>query len=237
MTTHQPSPSTLDGYRYRRWGPVELYCGDAAQVLAAMPDASVDCLVTSPPFWGHVDFTNFRIFPGQNPRCLWCSFISRGGVCVSGRDVVKLAVPRVGRVAGRRGPGSAVPAGRRGRLGGGACHRLPAGDGRARLAGEVVAGPEVGEEAGFAIGVAELHRRRAGRRGTNSRRPRLQRARIGLGTLRPAVRAHRRPPSHTGGSRSWGISLLGNGVRLHLRGTRRQLPCCQLSALPNKRSR
>lgn len=21
MTTHQPSPSTLDGYRYRRWGP------------------------------------------------------------------------------------------------------------------------------------------------------------------------------------------------------------------------
>jgi predicted methyltransferase len=52
MTNCQPDePSTLDGYRYRRSGPVELYLGDARDVLHAMPDASVDCLVTSPPFW------------------------------------------------------------------------------------------------------------------------------------------------------------------------------------------
>jgi hypothetical protein len=36
MTAHipPPAPSTLDGYRYRRCGPVELYLGDAARVLA-----------------------------------------------------------------------------------------------------------------------------------------------------------------------------------------------------------
>jgi predicted methyltransferase len=45
-------PTFLDAYRYRQVGPIELYLGDACQVLAAMPDASVDCIVTSPPFWG-----------------------------------------------------------------------------------------------------------------------------------------------------------------------------------------
>ena len=33
-------------------GPVTLYTGDAHDVLAALPDASVDCIVTSPPYWG-----------------------------------------------------------------------------------------------------------------------------------------------------------------------------------------
>jgi site-specific DNA-methyltransferase (cytosine-N4-specific) len=33
-------------------GPVTLYTGDAHDVLAAMPDASADCIVTSPPYWG-----------------------------------------------------------------------------------------------------------------------------------------------------------------------------------------
>ena len=42
----------LAGYRYRQAGPVSLYLGDAREVLAAMPDASVDVVVTSPPFWG-----------------------------------------------------------------------------------------------------------------------------------------------------------------------------------------
>lgn len=44
-------PTALDPYRYRRIGPIELYLGDACQVLAAMPDASADRIVTSPPFW------------------------------------------------------------------------------------------------------------------------------------------------------------------------------------------
>ncbi len=41
MTAHHPP------LRYRQAGPVQLYLGDARQVLAAMPAASVDCIVTS----------------------------------------------------------------------------------------------------------------------------------------------------------------------------------------------
>ena len=86
MTVHgAPIHSTVEDHLYRRCGPVSLYLGDATQVLAAMPDDSVDCLVTSPPFWGPVDLTNFRISPGQNPRCPKCSVISRGGFAC--RDV------------------------------------------------------------------------------------------------------------------------------------------------------
>jgi DNA modification methylase len=33
-----------------------LHTGDAAAVLAAMPDASADCIVTSPPYWGKRDY-------------------------------------------------------------------------------------------------------------------------------------------------------------------------------------
>jgi site-specific DNA-methyltransferase (cytosine-N4-specific) len=29
-----------------------IYRGDARQVLAEMPAGSVDCIVTSPPYWG-----------------------------------------------------------------------------------------------------------------------------------------------------------------------------------------
>src|SRR5438045_1316366 len=51
MTAHQPPAphAGVNRFRYRTVGPVALYLGDARQVLAAMPDASVDCLVTSPP--------------------------------------------------------------------------------------------------------------------------------------------------------------------------------------------
>ena len=38
-----------------------LYVGDARQLLAEMPDCSVDCLVTSPPYWAKRDY---RV-PGQ----------------------------------------------------------------------------------------------------------------------------------------------------------------------------
>lgn len=69
MTGNHPSESSpVDGYRYRRRGPVDLYLGDAAQVLAAMPDASVDCLVTSPPFWGLRDYGTGAWHDGD-PAC------------------------------------------------------------------------------------------------------------------------------------------------------------------------
>ena len=43
-------------FLYARNGPVSLHLGDARDVLAAMPDASADCVVTSPPFWGLRDY-------------------------------------------------------------------------------------------------------------------------------------------------------------------------------------
>ncbi|MFY1673918.1 DNA-methyltransferase [Plantactinospora sp. WMMB334] len=61
-------PTALDPYRYRQAGPVELYLGDARQVLAAMPGASVDCIVTSPPFWGLRDYGT-GAWNGGAPAC------------------------------------------------------------------------------------------------------------------------------------------------------------------------
>ncbi|MEU1606027.1 DNA-methyltransferase [Micromonospora matsumotoense] len=61
-------PSSLDAYRYRQVGPVELYLGDARQVLAAMPDGSVDAIVTSPPFWSLRDYGT-GAWHGGTPAC------------------------------------------------------------------------------------------------------------------------------------------------------------------------
>src|SRR5580704_12137402 len=36
--------------------PWALYAGDAQAVLAGMPEASVNCIVTSPPYWGKRDY-------------------------------------------------------------------------------------------------------------------------------------------------------------------------------------
>jgi DNA modification methylase len=36
--------------------PFTLYVGDARAVLAAMPDQSANCIVTSPPYWGKRDY-------------------------------------------------------------------------------------------------------------------------------------------------------------------------------------
>ncbi len=68
MTTQQPASSaeSLDSFRYRQAGPVQLYLGDARAVLAAMPDASVDCIVTSPPFWALRDYGTGR-WDGGDP--------------------------------------------------------------------------------------------------------------------------------------------------------------------------
>ena len=59
-TTQEPGPGPERG----RWSPL-IYCsdhrttlhvGDARDVLAAMPDGSADCIVTSPPYWGKRDY-------------------------------------------------------------------------------------------------------------------------------------------------------------------------------------
>jgi DNA modification methylase len=38
-------------------GDIRLYQGDVREVLADMPDGSVDCVVTSPPYWGLRDYS------------------------------------------------------------------------------------------------------------------------------------------------------------------------------------
>lgn len=55
-------------FLYHRSGQVDLYLGDAAQVLAAMPAASVDCVVTSPPYWGLRDYGT-GAWTGGAPDC------------------------------------------------------------------------------------------------------------------------------------------------------------------------
>jgi site-specific DNA-methyltransferase (cytosine-N4-specific) len=48
------TPTTAGGaevFLYHREAGVTLYLGDALAVLAALPSASVDCVVTSPPYW------------------------------------------------------------------------------------------------------------------------------------------------------------------------------------------
>ncbi|GAA1895366.1 DNA-methyltransferase [Streptantibioticus ferralitis] len=47
---------------------VTLYTGDARDVLSQLPDRSVDCVVTSPPYWGLRDYGTGR-WIGGNPSC------------------------------------------------------------------------------------------------------------------------------------------------------------------------
>ncbi|MFI6132714.1 DNA-methyltransferase [Micromonospora sp. NPDC051141] len=62
-------PVDMADYQYHQEGPVTLYLGDTRRVLTAMPEASVDCVVTSPPFWGLRDYGTGRWSRG-NPDCL-----------------------------------------------------------------------------------------------------------------------------------------------------------------------
>ncbi|GAA5102913.1 site-specific DNA-methyltransferase [Haloechinothrix salitolerans] len=53
---------------YYRDGHAELHVGDALDVMATLPSASVDCVVTSPPQWGMRDYETAE-WSGGNPRC------------------------------------------------------------------------------------------------------------------------------------------------------------------------
>ncbi|GAA4734313.1 DNA-methyltransferase [Phytohabitans rumicis] len=55
------APEPADRFLYHRDGPVTLYLGDAHRVLTALPTASVDTVVTSPPYYG---LRNYDV-PGQ----------------------------------------------------------------------------------------------------------------------------------------------------------------------------
>ncbi|MET7951047.1 site-specific DNA-methyltransferase [Micromonospora sp. NPDC005324] len=66
--TLDDNAASLADYQYHQGGPVTLYLGDTRRVLTAMSDASVDCVVTSPPFWGLRDYGTGR-WSGGNPDC------------------------------------------------------------------------------------------------------------------------------------------------------------------------
>ena len=69
MSTDRAADGTaLSGYEYRRADSAALLLGDAREVLAAMPDASVDCVVTSPPFWQLRDYGTGH-WTGGDPGC------------------------------------------------------------------------------------------------------------------------------------------------------------------------
>ena len=53
-----PPPTTPGQPLAPAWstGPITLYTGDAYTVLTSLPDASVDCIVTSPPYFGLRDY-------------------------------------------------------------------------------------------------------------------------------------------------------------------------------------
>lgn len=47
---------------------VTLYCGDALETLRELPDESVHCVVTSPPYWGLRDYGT-GLWEGGDPEC------------------------------------------------------------------------------------------------------------------------------------------------------------------------
>ncbi|MEV0269788.1 site-specific DNA-methyltransferase [Hamadaea sp. NPDC050747] len=57
-----------ESYLYHQSDKVTLYLGDARQVLSVMPTASVDCVVTSPPYWALRDYGT-GAWHGGDPRC------------------------------------------------------------------------------------------------------------------------------------------------------------------------
>ena len=57
-----------------------IICGDSLEVLKTLPDESVDCVITSPPYWGLRDYPCdtlfFRFYPFQFPCEIICSAFS-----------------------------------------------------------------------------------------------------------------------------------------------------------------
>ncbi len=36
----------------------QVHCGDALEVLQSFPSSSIDCCLTSPPYWGQREYSN-----------------------------------------------------------------------------------------------------------------------------------------------------------------------------------
>lgn len=51
-------PATVEAYLAERSTTPLFLCGDAVRVLRALPEASVDCAMTSPPYWGKREYAD-----------------------------------------------------------------------------------------------------------------------------------------------------------------------------------
>lgn len=79
----QPFWQTTDG------STVRLYLGDVIDRLRDLPDQSVQCVVTSPPYWGLRDYKTAQWVGGKDPNCLFdypCDHLAPplGGTAASG---------------------------------------------------------------------------------------------------------------------------------------------------------
>ncbi|MFE6611958.1 DNA-methyltransferase [Amycolatopsis sp. NPDC057786] len=72
MTQHPTSTA------YYRDETVTLYTGDATATLAGLAEKSVDCVVTSPPYWGLRDYGT-GTWVGGDPDCAHLAAAGRGG--------------------------------------------------------------------------------------------------------------------------------------------------------------
>jgi site-specific DNA-methyltransferase (cytosine-N4-specific) len=69
-------------------GPARLYTGDAVEVLGILPDESVDCIVTSPPYYGLRDYGTGAWTGGHTPGCDHSGARPRAGTVCSGCGAV-----------------------------------------------------------------------------------------------------------------------------------------------------
>lgn len=65
---HNDRKEHMESGIYLDDGDVRLYLGDALETVRAMPDESVDCVVTSPPYWGLRDYGTGS-WAGGDPEC------------------------------------------------------------------------------------------------------------------------------------------------------------------------
>ncbi|RKT86436.1 DNA modification methylase [Saccharopolyspora antimicrobica] len=75
---------------------IELRVGDALEEMRSLPDASVDCVVTSPPYWGLRDYGT-AVWLGGDPGCLHTL-----GTTPHQRRTVKKRVPGLRSGAGKQ---------------------------------------------------------------------------------------------------------------------------------------
>jgi DNA modification methylase len=66
MTAGPQPPAAPQPAPWWSAGPVTLHVGDAHDVLTEMPDESVDCIVTSPPYWGLRSYDTGQWRGGRN---------------------------------------------------------------------------------------------------------------------------------------------------------------------------